>query len=230
MSNDESSAAWKPLSENARRVLGVLIEKAKTTPDSYPLSAAAIVTGSNQKSNRAPQMHLDEDDVHFSIEELKSLGVVVEIQGGGRVSKFRHLAYDWFDVKAPEIAVLTELLLRGPQTIGELRTRASRMHPFKDVSEIQPVIDQLVSKELVFPLTPPGRGQQFTHLVYEEDELARVKDRGLQSVSDAPSTATTKVPAASSSLDTEVAELKGQLQMLTEVVEQLKDRLDRLES
>ena len=103
-------------------MLGVLVEKAKTTPDNYPLTLAGI-TGSNQKSNRDPKMDLDEDDVLLALDELRKLRPR-EVQGSGRAIKYRHAAYDWLDVDGSGSAVMTELLLRGPQTLGELRTRA----------------------------------------------------------------------------------------------------------
>ncbi len=87
-----------PLSRNARRALGVLVEKAKTTPDNYPLSLAALVTGCNQKSNRAPKMELDDDDALLALDELRELGAAREIQGSGRVTKYRHAAYDWLEL------------------------------------------------------------------------------------------------------------------------------------
>src|SRR5688500_12703568 len=95
----ESSAKRPvPLGRNERRVLGVLVEKAKTTPDSYPLSIAAIVAGANQKSNRSPLMQLDEDDVQMALDNLRAVGAARELQGLGRVAKFRHVAYEWLGV------------------------------------------------------------------------------------------------------------------------------------
>ena len=88
-SSDEPAPAWQPLSAIERRIVGVLIEKAKTTPDSYPLSLNALTTGCNQKSNRSPQMNLDTDDVEESMEDLRTKGAVGVIQGGGRVIKYR---------------------------------------------------------------------------------------------------------------------------------------------
>ncbi len=114
-----------PISAAARRVLGVLVEKAKTVPDSYPMTLSAIVTGCNQKSNRAPKMDLDDEDALLALDELRELGAAREIQGSGRAVKYRHLAYDWLDVDGPGAAVMTELLLRGPQTSGEIRSRAA---------------------------------------------------------------------------------------------------------
>lgn len=169
---------WCPLSPRQRRALGVLVEKAKTTPDSYPMTLNALTNGCNQKSNRAPQMNLSADEVEESLEELRELGAIGEIQGGGRVAKYRHYMYDWLGVDKVELAVMAELLLRGEQTVGELRGRASRMEKIADLNELKPVLRSLIEKELVLSLTPEGRGQIVTHNLYKpreiEDRDARV--------------------------------------------------------
>jgi uncharacterized protein YceH (UPF0502 family) len=169
-SADETKASPVPLSASARRVLGVLVEKAKTTPDNYPLTLSGIVTGSNQKSNRDPKMDLDDEDVLLALDELRRLGAAREVQGSGRAIKYRHAAYDWLDVDGAGSAVMTELLLRGPQTLGELRTRATRMHPFADLNVMKAVVSGLAEKGLVESLTPPGRGQTFSHTLYPPQE------------------------------------------------------------
>ena len=166
---------WQPLSAIDRRVAGVLIEKAKTTPSAYPLSLNAISTACNQKSNRFPVMNLEPDDVEQSLERLRHLGAVGLVQGYGRVSKYRHYLYDWLGVDKVEIAVMAELLLRGAQTVGELRGRAARMEPIADLAELHPVLTSLKSKGLVIPLTPEGRGHVVTHALYRPDELEAVK-------------------------------------------------------
>ena len=167
--NEEKSKPV-PLSAGARRVLGVLVEKAKTVPDSYPMTLAAIVTASNQKSNRAPKMDLDDDDALLALDELRELGAAREIQGTGRAVKYRHAAYDWLDVDGPQAAVMTELLLRGPQTSGEIRSRASRMYSFDGLKSAQATIDDLIAKGLVEAVTPAGRGQTFAHTLYQAEE------------------------------------------------------------
>ena len=166
----DSKPRWQPLTSIQRRVIGVLVEKAKTTPDAYPLSLNAIKTGSNQKSNRSPQMELDEDDILIVLDELKAVGAVVEIQSGGRVSKFRHTMYDWLGVDKFELAVVTELLLRGQQTLGELRGRANRMESIADISALRPICDSLMQKKLMISVTPAGRGQIVDHGLYPENE------------------------------------------------------------
>lgn len=172
-----SEPRWQPLSSVDRRVAGVLAEKAKTTPDAYPLSLNAVCTGCNQKSNRAPIMQLEPDDVEESLDRLREMGAVGIVQGYGRVSKYRHYLYDWLGVDKLEMAVLTELLLRGDQTEGELRGRAARMEHIAGLSELRPILTSLKSKGLVIPLTPEGRGHTVTHSLYQPRELERLKER-----------------------------------------------------
>jgi uncharacterized protein YceH (UPF0502 family) len=166
---------WKPLNSRQRRVLGVLVEKAKTTPDAYPMTINGIVTGSNQKSNREPQMNLSADDAEQVLDELRALGVVTEVQGSGRVPKYRHHAYEWLGVDKTELAVMTELLLRGEQTLGELRARAGRMEPIADQAALRPVVESLLAKKLMIELTPPGRGQMVSHNLYKDRELVELQ-------------------------------------------------------
>lgn len=166
---------WRPISAIDRRVLGVLVEKSKTTPDAYPLTLNALVTGANQKSNRHPLMQLDADDVQESVDRLREIGAMGILQGNGRVDKFRHFLYDWLGVEKVELSIMGELLLRGPQTEGELRIRASRMDPIDQLSELRTRLDSLKAKGLVLFLTGAGRGQVVTHALYEPRELARLQ-------------------------------------------------------
>lgn len=165
---------WQPLSPIDRRVLGVLLEKAKTTPDGYPMSAKAVSTGANQKSNRFPLMELEPEDVEESLDRLRQLGAVGMIEGYGRVRKYRHYAYEWLGVDKVEAAVMAELLLRGTQTEGELRGRAARMEPIADLGALRPVLASLKAKGLVASVTPEGRGHVVTHALYQPRELDRI--------------------------------------------------------
>src|SRR5688572_4100082 len=114
------------LNPSEARVLGVLIEKALTTPDQYPLSLNAVVNGANQKNNRDPVLTMTDDEAFEALEGLRTNGLVVRVdQAGSRVHKYRHNAIDALHVRTGESAILAELLLRGPQTLGELRGRAS---------------------------------------------------------------------------------------------------------
>ncbi|REJ67275.1 MAG: DUF480 domain-containing protein [Planctomycetota bacterium] len=229
---DEATAKWQPLSAVERRVLGVLIEKAKTTPESYPLSLNAVRVGSNQKSNRAPQMQLEEEDVADALERLRECGAVVLIQGDGRVEKFRHLAYDWFGVDKVELAVMAELLLRGDQTIGELRGRAARMNPIADLAALRPVLDSLETKGLIIYLTPKGRGCVVTHALYQPQQLDKLRAQygdasrtmPTDETEDAPPRATASHAAAAEPRDS----LAARVEALEREVAQLRGRLDEI--
>ena len=217
---ETASSRRGPLDRDQRRVLGVLVEKAKTTPDNYPMTLSALVSGANQKSNRSPQMQMDEDDVLIALDALRGLGAATEVQGSGRVNKYRHAAYEWLDVNSKEAAVMTELLLRGPQTAGELRGRASRMEPLPDLATASEVLETLIGKGLVVPLGRPGRGQQFAHTLYQPDEQAR-----LAKTEAVPPAASAAASASSPSGGDERS-----LQALQQQIDELRGRIVRLEA
>jgi len=170
-----ASQAVRPLEAIERRVLGVLIEKGKTTPDQYPLSLNALVTGSNQKSNRDPVMTLDEEQVIRAVRSLQAIGAVAEVFGSGKIPRYRHLAYEWLSVGKEELAILGELLLRGEQTEGDLRGRASRMDEIPDLTTLRTHLDRLAERGLVIWLSPPGRGRMLTHGLLPEEKLEKVR-------------------------------------------------------
>jgi uncharacterized protein len=172
---DTPAPRWRPLNAIDRRVLGVLGEKAKTTPDAYPMSLNGVVSGCNQKSNRAPAMQLEPDQVEESLDRLREFGAVALVEGSGRVQRYRHYLYEWLAVSKVELSVMIELLLRGPQTEGELRGRVSRMDPIEDLDALRELLTSLKSKGLVFPLTPEGRGQVFTHALFPQRDLEHQK-------------------------------------------------------
>ena len=177
MSSPAPERTWVALTPRERRVLGVLVEKAKTTPENYPLTIAAIVTGCNQKSNRDPVVNYDADDVEEILQGLRKKGAVVMLEAGGRVVRWKHTLYDWFKVGKVELAVLAELMLRGAQTEGDLRARASRMEPIHELSTLQELLEALASRGLVTFLSPPGqrRGVVVTHGLSPPEEAERVK-------------------------------------------------------
>ena len=143
------------------------------------MSIAALVTGCNQKSNRDPVTDYDADDVEETLQGLRQKGAAVRIEGSGRVERWKHNLYEWLDLKGRpvELAVLAELMLRGPQTEGELRGRASRMDEIADLDALHRVLEGLTGRGLVVPLSPPGqrRGVVVTHGLYPPDELERVR-------------------------------------------------------
>jgi len=213
---------WGPLDSIQRRVLGVLIEKAKTTPAGYPMSVNAIVAGCNQKNNREPITAYDDFDVEKALSEMQTLGVVKEIDWVGRVPKYKHLAYEWLGVKPVELAVLGELLLRGTQSVGDLRGRASRMEPIADLSALKPIVDGLVERGLMIELTPPGRGQLVTHGLYPAQELGELRAREGGRLREPVAAAPSAASPPSFDLRGEVAGLRAELQRLTERIERLE--------
>lgn len=233
-SQPSKSHRWQPLAPIDRRVAGVLVEKAKTTPSAYPMSLNAVVTGANQKSNRDPVMELQPEDVEESLDRLRGMGAVGLVEGYGRVAKYRHYLYEWLGVEKVEMAVMAELLLRGPQTEGELRTRASRMEPIPDLPALRPVLESLKSKGLIIPLTPEGRGHVITHALYPPNELARVKSQFAAVRPAAPSTsgsASLAISARGEEPSSEAAlieSLRGEIDQLRDELTQMRSELAEL--
>ncbi len=132
------------LTTTESRVLGVVIEKALTVPNQYPLSLNSIVDGANQKNNRDPILDLTEDQTFDALETLRHKQLIVRVdQVGARVPKYKHAAIETLKVRTAEAAILAELLLRGPQTLGELRSRASRMSPLESLDRVRDMIRAL---------------------------------------------------------------------------------------
>jgi len=231
-----SAPRWKPLDPHQRRVLGVLIEKAKTTPAGYPMTVNAIVTGCNQKNNRDPVTAYDDFDVEKVLSELQTLGVVQEIDWVGRVAKYKHLAYAWFGVRPVELGVLAELLLRGGQTLGELRTRAARMEPIEDLAALQTIVSGLIERKLMIELTPPGRGQMVSHNLYAPGELAALKEQhgapaarhergpGVPEAAIGDGSVPPGVSHASPEILAEITALRSEIARLAERIEKIETR------
>jgi len=132
------------------RVLGALIEKDITTPEYYPLTVNSLQNACNQKSSRDPVVQFDEQTVEQALETLKNKHLVVRISGAGhRVEKFAHRLGEVLNLGRREMAILCVLMLRGPQTVGELRGRTERMHEFNDLEEVERVLETLEKSELV---------------------------------------------------------------------------------
>ena len=152
------------------RVLGALIEKEITTPEYYPPSLNALTNACNQKSNREPVMRLEEDEIRKALNHLESQALVRSI-AESRATKFEHRLQDAFNFYRPEVAILCELLLRGPQTPGELRTRASRMHPFEDLESVHSALQRLSKREpplvTVLPRQSGTKEARYAHLMGE---------------------------------------------------------------
>ncbi len=176
------------LNEVEARVLGALIEKEVTTPDYYPLSLNALVNACNQKSNREPVMNLDERAVREALHGLELHGLAA--QGGGfesRVAKFEHRLGEVLNLTRGETALLCELLLRGPQTPGELRGRAERMYSFPELSDVQSTLDRMMNREpalvALLPRQPGRKEARYTHLLSGQPDLAILSS---QPASDVP--------------------------------------------
>ena len=206
------------------RVIGCMIEKQITTPDQYPLSLNALANACNQKSNRDPVMNLDEPTVQHTLDALSRKHLVLERSGfGSRVPKYQHLfcntEYGSLKFSAQELAIVCELLLRGPQTPGELRSRAGRMASFTDVSEVEAALQSLLEREsgpLVarLPREPGRRGSRYMHLFGGEPPPRA----SAESVA-------TEDPAAAGEGD---AALADRIARLEEEVRQLRAELDEL--
>jgi uncharacterized protein YceH (UPF0502 family) len=220
---------WKPLEPTQRRVLGVLVEKAKTTPAAYPMSVNAIVTGCNQKNNRDPLLTLDDIDVEKALDGLRLLGAASEIDWMGRVSKWKHHAYEWLGVNRAELAVMTELLLRGAQAVGELRGRAARMEPIEDLAALKPIVAGLVERGLMLELSPPGRGQVVSHNLYLGPELAALKS-GPHAHAPRPGASDERDEPRASAAGGAHGSLAAEVAALREEIARLRERVSALES
>ena len=170
-----------------RRVLGVLIEKAFTTPEQYPLSVNGVVVGSNQKSCRDPASSLDEAAVLESLESLRHKGFTTLVRGS-RVDRWKQRFSETLLLEASETTILAELLLRGPQTDGEIRQRASRMRPLEGPEAVEQAIESMSARPepLVRRLGPPGRkrGVKYAHTFYSQEE--QPSEAPSQRLADAP--------------------------------------------
>ena len=212
-----------------QRVIGCLLEKQVTTPDQYPLSLNALAAACSQKSNRDPVMSVEEPAVQRAVDALVRKHLLLERSGfGGRVPKYQQLfcntEYGSLKFSAQELAIVCELLLRGPQTPGELRARASRMAPFADVSDVETALQTLLDRPegpLVerLPREPGRRESRFRHLFGGESPQAVPVD--------AASVPAASVPAAPA---TEPAGLERRVAMLEDAVRQLRAQLDELQS
>ena len=202
------------LSRAQRRVLGVLVEKGITTPEVYPLTIKAVVAGSNQKSNRDPIVNYDEDRAETVLEELRELGLVAQVfTESGRTARYRHYMRKRFTVTEPQLAILTELMLRGQQAMGELRTRASRMAPIETLEQLRSELEGLQSMNLIRADGPlDRRGVEIDHNLYPANEKqpmrARATEDNYESPSRAPAVSQSSGPA-DAGLASRVAQLEA---------------------
>lgn len=206
------------------RVIGCLIEKEICTPDQYPLSLNALVNACNQKSNREPVLELSELDIRTVVDELIRKRLVVNTAGfNARVPRYQHrfcnTEFGELKFTAQELGIICELLLRGPQTPGELRSRTNRLCSFDDVTQVDAVLAKLAEQGpyvVKLPREPGKRESRYAHLFSGEVDL--------QALAEAAPTSSYASPAADrlTALEEEVESLKAQLQLLAERLAQLE--------
>ena len=205
----------KVLSLIETRVLGTLYEKEHTVPDSYPLTLNALVSGCNQKTSRSPVMEASEAEVQAALDSLKSANLVMETSGG-RVSRYSHNLERVLQVPAQSAAILTVLMLRGPQTPGELRINCERLHKFADISAVEGFMAELAARPsgalvMQLPRLPGSRESRWAHLLSGAPQVETIDKEA--------------VPDASPS---EVAALKAEVARLGAELAELKDFVGRI--
>jgi hypothetical protein len=208
------------LNDVETRVLGSLVEKDVTTPDYYPLSLNALVNACNQKNNRDPVMHLEEDAVQEALSTLQDKRLAGPTSSAdSRVTKYEHRLQEAFNFTRGETAVLCVLLLRGPQTPGELRGRAERMHRFEDLTEVQSTLQRLMQRDpplvRVLPRQPGNKESRYKHLlagdVEDAADVAQAPSSPFVASNSHDADRITHLENEVSDLRKEVADLKQQL-------------------
>lgn len=226
------------LNEVERRVLGVLIEKSMTQADYYPMTLNSIVTASNQKSNRDPMMDLDDSAVWSALDTLREMGLVARIlpPPGSRADKFKHDAAGALGWQSAHRAIMTELLLRGPQTVGELRTRCARMHSFsadEDVPDVLARLQEWDPPQVVVLARQPGQSAaRYTHcLAAETDDGVYAPAGGADGAEAAvrPAPPADSVAVASAPSSGELEALQEEIGELHETIRELESRVAALE-
>jgi uncharacterized protein YceH (UPF0502 family) len=215
------------LNEVEARVLGCLIEKEMTTPEYYPLSLNALTAACNQKSNRDPLMALTEEDVVRALNRMRFNQLTVVSGESSRVAKYRHLLAEKMGLVPAELAVMCELLVRGPQTVGELRTRCERMHPFADLTAVEEVLRELSEREdpliVRLPRQPGRKEARHAHLFCGKPDMSAVEQEA------SPEPARVRVLAADervARLEEEVAALRAEVAGLRQTVEEFKGQFE----
>ncbi len=215
------------LSDNEVRVLGCFIEKEMTTPEYYPLTLNALTNACNQKSNRDPVVALDETDVVRALDRLRHHGLAMQAGEGGRVPRYRHSLMEKLHLEPEELAVMAELMLRGPQTVGEIRGRADRMHSLSSLEEVEAILKTLAEREvpLVVQLPrQPGR-KECRHMQL----LAGLPDLSEEAAAPPSEAATLKVRAENeriAALEAEVAALRADLDALRQEMTEFRSQFE----
>lgn len=219
----------KELSAIEVRVLGSLMEKELTTPEAYPLTLNALTNACNQKSNRFPLVQYDMAEVKAAVEGLcaKTLAIGSDIPGS-RVRKYRHFFTDRFKFVPEEAAILCELLIRGPQTLGELRGHASRMHPFAELAQVERHLKNLMDVAppwvCILPRQSGKKEQRYMHMLMGQPDLAEwmeeEEERG------GTTGTASSLQGRVSALEAEVVGLRGALQILEERFQQFQAQFE----
>jgi uncharacterized protein YceH (UPF0502 family) len=190
------------------RVLGSLLEKEVTTPEYYPLSLNALVNACNQKSNRDPVVDYDADTVEQALQSLRDKGLLLAITGAGsRVPKYGHRISEKLNLGRRELAIMCELMVRGPQTLGELRTHCERMHAFDDLAEVEAVIERLPELILKLPRRPGEKEVRYAHLLCGTPAISETE-------AGAPELTRLDRPDRIGALEIEIAQIRGELENL----------------
>lgn len=184
------------------RVLGSLLEKDLTTPEYYPLTLSALQNACNQKSSREPIVHYDETTVAQGLELLRQKHLILKVTGAGhRVEKYAHRLGESLNLGRRELAIICVLMLRGPQTVGELRGRTERMHPFEDLEQVEHVLNSLANREPDPLVAPAGRGRW--RQLWSSGEESETEEPNTES-----STPRASVEQRVTALEREIEELK----------------------
>jgi uncharacterized protein YceH (UPF0502 family) len=211
------------------RVLGCLIEKQRTVPDSYPLSINALRLACNQSTNRDPVVDYDEHSIRQALERLhRRRWTRLTSTHGSRAAKYRHLLDEALDLRDDELSVLAVLMLRGPQTPGELKARTERMYPFESLLDVQAVLDRLIDRELVrrFARRPGQKEERYGHLLGGEEMFHEPPSAAAPLPAGATSPAPVSVPASASPPARDG--LAERVEQLEEDVRSLRAALDAL--
>lgn len=195
-----------------QRVLGSLMEKSRTTPDYYPLTVNSLLAACNQKTSRKPVVEYDEDTVTTALNSLKKKGLVATVTGGsGRVIKYRHTFAVVFPIVPAEVSLICLLLLRGPQTPGELNTNSARMYDYESLEEINDILEKLSKEDTPFVVQLPRKAgqkeQRYMHLLGGTDFVE--EEESVQSKS-----SNSELEARVAALELQVAELLEKLKEL----------------
>jgi uncharacterized protein YceH (UPF0502 family) len=215
------------LTEIEARALGALIEKEITTPDYYPLSLNALVNACNQKSNRDPVMNLDEAAVTQALCGLNENNLAGPADNfDSRVRKYEHRLQEAFNFNRLETAILCELLLRNQQTPGELRSRASRMHPFEELSEVQSTLERLIHHDpplvKMLPRQPGTKEARYTHLLSGDVEIPEAP----QPAREAPAAIASSTGDRLARAESDIADLKQEIAALKQQLADFRKQFD----